>query len=256
MPVLYDLQDNIATVTLNRPEAMNSLDPETLVELADIWQRVRDDNEVRVVILTGTGDRAFCTGSDLKKTMPPKESFAQLNFGKDTGGVGQIFTDKPVIAAINGYCLAGGLEISLRCDMRIAVEGAKFGLTETKIGSIPGGGGTQRLPRLVGMTNALRMLMTAEMIESDEALRIGLINEVVAREDLMPTCLGIAEKIASNAPLAVRAVKRLAYDGMEVSLQQGLAMERLTMGVLRDSKDRIEGRKAFAEKRKPVYRGE
>ena len=256
MSVEYEVKGHVAIITLNRPEAMNALDPETQTLLAKIYQTIREDDNVRVVILTGAGDRAFCAGADLKKTMPPKESFAQLTYGKDSGGIGQSMTDKPVIAAINGVAVGGGLELAMRCDLRITVDTAKLGLTEARVGSIPGGGGTQRLPRLVGLTNALMLLMTAEPISADDALRIGLVNKVVPREELMSTCMAIAEKIAGNAPLSVRAVKRLAYQGMNMTLEQGLEAERMTMGVLRDSKDRIEGRLAFQQKRKPVYRGE
>ena len=256
MSVDYDVKGHVAIVTLNRPEAMNALDPETQIALAETWARIREDDNVRAVIVTGAGERAFCAGADLKKTMPPKESFAQLTYGKDSGGVGQAMTDKPVIAAINGVAVGGGLELAMRCDIRSSVDTAKLGLTEARIGSIPGAGGTQRLPRLVGLTNALMMLMTAEPIDAQEALRIGLVTKVVPREDLMSTCMEIAEKIAGNAPLAVRAVKRLAYQGVNMTLEQGLEAERMTMGVLRDSKDRIEGRLAFQQKRKPNYRGE
>ena len=256
MAVDYEVRGHIATITLNRPEAMNALDPETTATLDGLWRKIREDDQVRVVVVTGAGDRAFCAGADLKKTMPPAESFAQLTFGKDAGGGKRLTTDKPIIAAINGLALGGGLELAMTCDLRIAVDSARLGLTEVRIGSIPGAGGTQRLPRLVGLTNALMMLMTAEPISADEALRIGLVNRIVPRERLMDEVYAIAEQIAGNAPLAVRAVKRLAHQGLNTTLEAGLEAERFTMGVLRDSKDRIEGRRAFQEKRKPVYRGE
>ena len=256
MAVDYIVEGHVATITLNRPEAMNALDPDTSRALDACWQSVRDDDRVRVVIVTGAGDRAFCAGADLKKTMPPVESFAQLTFGNDSGGGQRLSTDKPTIAAINGVAVGGGLELAMRCDLRIAVDTARLGLTEARVGSIPGAGGTQRLPRLVGLTNALMMLMTAEPISAEEALRIGLVNKVVAKEDLMDEVRAIADKIAGNAPLAVRAVKRLAYQGVNMTLEAGLEAERFTMGVLRDSKDRIEGRLAFQQKRKPVFRGE
>jgi E-phenylitaconyl-CoA hydratase len=256
LAVDYEVQGHIATITLNRPEAMNALDPETSVALDAIWKRVREDDNVRVVVLTGAGDRAFCAGADLKKTMPPSETFAQLTFGKDAGNGTRLMTEKPVIAAINGFAVGGGLELAMRCDLRIAVDTAKLGLTEARVGSIPGAGGTQRLPRLVGLTNALMMLMTAEPITAEEAYRIGLINKIVPKESLMTEAYALAEKIAANAPLAVRAVKRLAHQGLNMTLEAGLEAERFTMGVLRDSKDRIEGRLAFQQKRKPVFRGE
>jgi E-phenylitaconyl-CoA hydratase len=256
LAVEYELRGHIATITLNRPEAMNALDPETSAALDGRWREVREDDQVWVVVITGAGDRAFCAGADLKKTMPPAETFAQLTFGKDAGNGTRLTSEKPIIAAINGIAVGGGLELAMRCDLRIAADTARLGLTEVRVGSIPGAGGTQRLPRLVGLTNALMMLMTAEPISAEEALRIGLVNRVVPRASLMDEAYAVAEKIAGNAPLAVRAVKRLAHQGMNMTLEAGLEAERFTMGVLRDSKDRIEGRRAFQEKRKPVFRGE
>ena len=256
MAVDYAVEGHVATITLNRPEAMNALDMETIQALDACWKSVREDDNVRVVIVTGAGDRAFCAGADLKKTMPPAESFAQLTFGKDSGGSQRLSTDKPTIAAINGIAVGGGLELAMRCDLRIAAETARLGLTEVRVGSIPGAGGTQRLPRLVGLTNALMMLMTAEPVSADEAFRMGLVNKVVPKDKLLDEAKAIADKIAGNAPLAVRAVKRLAHQGVNMTLEAGLEAERFTMGVLRDSKDRIEGRLAFQQKRKPVFRGE
>ncbi|MBI3706380.1 MAG: enoyl-CoA hydratase/isomerase family protein [Proteobacteria bacterium] len=257
MAVEFSVREHVATVVLNRPEAMNALDPETRAELTERWQTIRGDDDIRVVILTGAGDRAFCTGADLKKTMPPKESFAQLTFGGDGGEslVKALETDKPMICAINGYALAGGLELALACDIRIAVESARFGLTEVRIGSIPGAGGTQRLPRAVGLSNAMLMLLTGEPIDSAEALRIGLISRVVPAPALLQEANAIAAKIAANAPLAVRAVKRLVARGSNLPLDAAIEAERLTWGVLRDTQDRIEGRLAFQQKRKPVFRG-
>jgi E-phenylitaconyl-CoA hydratase len=257
MPMEFSVTEGVATITLNRPEAMNAIDPETDRALVEAWRRIRTDAGIRAVIVTGTGDRAFCAGADLKKTMPPPESFAQLQFQ----GVDQerwldaMETDKPVICAINGLALGGGLEMALACDIRIAASHATFGLTEVRIGSIPGGGGTQRLPRTVGMTNAMLMLMTGDHIDCDEALRMGLISRAVPKERLLEEARAIASRIAANAPLAVCAVKSLARRGMDMPLREGLHEERLVWGVLRDTKDRIEGRLAFQQKRPPAYRG-
>ncbi len=256
MSVDYSVRDSIATIVLNRPEAMNALDPETLVGLEDAWRRVREDDTVRVAVLTGAGDRAFCAGADLKKTPPPAESFARLTFGRDPGIGTSRTSEKPTIAAINGVAVGGGLELAMQCDLRIAASDARLGLTEVRVGSIPGAGGTQLLPRLVGLTNALWMLMTAEIIDAAEAHRIGLVNKVVPREQLMTEVYEVAARIAGNAPLAVRAVKRLAHHGLDMTLEAGLEAEQFAMGTLRDSKDRIEGRLAFQQKRKPVFRGE
>jgi E-phenylitaconyl-CoA hydratase len=250
-------EDGIATVTLNRPEAMNAIDPETNRELTATMKSLRADKTVRVIIVTGEGNRAFCAGADLKKTMPPVESFAQQTYdgaGEDRW-IDAFEMDKPIICAINGLAMGGGLEMALACDIRIAVDSAKFALPEVKVGSIPGAGGTQRLPRVVGMTNAMLMLMTAEAVDATEALRIGLISRVVTADQLMPEARRIAALIAANAPLAVNAVKSLVRRGINLPLDAAIAEERMAWGILRDTKDRIEGRVAFKEKRKPVYRG-
>jgi E-phenylitaconyl-CoA hydratase len=257
MSVSLLIQDFVATVTLNRPEAMNSLDPESVQQLHDAWAEISRNNEVRVAVLTAAGDRAFCTGADLKKTMPPKESFAQLHYGSinTTPSLAKLHTAKPVIAAINGYALGGGLELALLCDVRIASSKATFALPEVCIGSIPGAGGTQRLIRAVGMSDAMLMLLSGDRIDAVEALRIGLVSRVVEPELLQEIARTLALKIASNAPLAVAAVKRLATLGRELPLMAGLELEQQAFGVLRDCEDRLEGRKAFAEKRKPAFNG-
>ena len=257
MGVLFSVSEAIATVTLNRPDALNSIDGETMVEMLALWDTIRKDEAIRVVILTGAGEKAFCTGMDLKNTMPPDESYAQAAYSGDgdRSFVGSLATDKPVVCAINGFALAGGLELALACDIRIAVESASFGLPEVKIGSIPGAGGTQRLPRIVGLSNAMHMLLTAERISSAEALRIGLVSKIVPAERLMDEAREIAGKIAANAPLAVRAVKQLVTRGADLPLQAAIDAERMAWGILRNTKDRIEGRVAFQQKRKPVYQG-
>ena len=257
MKVLLETAGPVATVTLNRPEAMNAMDDAMRAEFVSLWQRLRADDAIRVVVITGAGPKAFSTGSDLKNTMPPDDSYARAAFtgAGDHAFTSQLQIEKPVIAAINGYALAGGLEIALACDIRIASDNATFGLTEVRVGSIPGGGGTQRLPRIVGMTNALHMLLTADRIDSAEALRIGLVSRVVPAERLMPEAAAIAAKIAANAPLAVRAVKQLVHAGADLPLEAAIAAERMAWGVLRNTEDRIEGRVAFGEKRPPVYRG-
>jgi E-phenylitaconyl-CoA hydratase len=257
MPVTLEVKDFVATVTLDRPEALNAIDPESARELVAAWAEISRNPDIRVALLTGAGERAFCTGADLKKTMPPQESFAELHFGSRPGGasVATLYTDKPVIAAINGYALGGGLELAMLCDIRIASSTAMFGLPEVCIGSIPGGGGTQRLVRAVGQSDAMLMLLTGDRIDAAEALRIGLVSRVVAPGELLATARTLANKIASNAPLAVTAVKRLATLGRELPLAAGLDMEQQTFGILRNTEDRIEGRKSFGEKRRPVFRG-
>lgn len=257
MAIDIEVVDHIATVTLNRPEAMNAIDPEGRAALRETWRRIRVDNEIRVVILTGGGERAFCTGSDLKKTPPPPESFAQLQFGSAGGDhlLEGLDTDKPLIAAVNGLAIGGGMELALACDIRLAATSARFGLTEAKIGSIPGAGGTQRLPRLIGGSDAMLMLLTGDLIDAGEALRIGLVSRVAPLSELMPAARAIAARIAANAPLSVRAIKRLVRRGADMPLDAAMDMERFVFGLLRDTGDRLEGRRAFQEKRPPNFRG-
>lgn len=257
MALLYTVENKIATVTLNRPEVMNAIDPETEQQLIEVWNEIRSNPEIWVMILTGAGNKAFCTGADMKKTMPPKESFASRFIHTN----GELFIEKmnmnkPIIGAINGYALGGGLELALACDIRIASESASFGLPEVKSATIPGAGGTQRIARMIPYAYAMKMLLTGERISSEEALRIGLITDVVPRDQLLPKAKEIAEKICNNGPLAVRAVKTAVKSGLNMPLEQALGYEQLLWGVLRDSKDRIEGRKAFAEKRRPNFIGE
>jgi E-phenylitaconyl-CoA hydratase len=257
-PLLDEVRDHVAIITQNRPEAMNSIDPETRAELHAAGQRVAHDNAVRCVVLTGAGDKAFCTGSDLKKTMPPKESPAQLTFGQAQSNhllAGMTELDKPLLCAVNGFAMGGGMELALACDVRIASEHAQFALSEVRIGSIPGAGGTQNLPRLIGRSDAMLMLLTGDRIDAQEALRTGLVSKVVPAAQLLEATLAIATRIAQNAPLSVRAVKRLVRDGAALPLAQGLAMESYVFSMLRDTEDRIEGRRAFQEKRAPVYQG-
>ncbi|MFV0676934.1 enoyl-CoA hydratase/isomerase family protein [Variovorax sp. tm] len=257
MAVTLEVHDFVAIVTLNRPEAMNAIDPESAAQLHEAWSEISTRKDVRVGILTGAGERAFCTGADLKKTMPPAESFAELHFGPRAGlpPVSTLQTPKPMIAAVNGFALGGGLEMAMLCDIRIAASTAVFGLPEVCIGSIPAGGGTQRIVRAVGQSDAMLMLLTGERIDAQEALRIGLVSRVVPPAELLVTAQSIARRIASNAPLAVAAAKRLAQVGRELPLAAGLELEQQSFGNLRDSEDRIEGRRAFAEKRAPSFQG-
>lgn len=257
MTLLFEVSNGIATITLNRPQAMNSIDPDMRRALHEAWANVRDDDAIRVAILTGAGERAFCTGSDLKKTMPPQESHAQLTFGSSRSDhlLAGLDTDKPLLCAVNGYAVGGGLELALACDVRIASETAKFGLTEAAVGSIPGGGGTQTLQRVVGQAVAMRMLLTGEIIDAGEALRVGLVSEVCEPAALLTRANEIATRIAASAPLSVRAIKRLVRQGADLPLSAAMEMERHSWGLLRDTEDRIEGRRAFAEKRPPQFRG-
>jgi E-phenylitaconyl-CoA hydratase len=257
MTILFEVKDRVATITINRPEALNALDPETLAGVNDAFQRANAEPEVRAVIVTGAGQTAFCTGSDLKKTMPPKESFAELTFGRLQRyyPFAGLDIDKPTICAVNGYALAGGMELALACDIRVASANAQFGQSEVRVGSIPAAGGTQRLPRTVGQSDAMLMMLTGDRIDANEALRVGLVSRVVQQDQLLATASAIATRIAENAPLAVRAIKRLVKDGQGLPLTAAIQSEQYVLGVLRDTADRIEGRRAFQEKRKPDFKG-
>lgn len=257
MSVQVDVTDHVATIVLNRPEAMNAIDPEMKDELFKIWDRIRDDDDIWVAILTGAGEKAFCAGADLKKTLPVSETFAQQYLNRPGGGAlaASLDMDKPLIAAVNGYAMGGGMELALACDIRVASTNALFALTEVRVGSLPGSGGTQRLPRAIGMSNAMLMLLTGDRIDANEAYRIGLVSRVVPPSELMASAREIATRIASNAPLSVRAVKRLVRRGMDMPIAHALDFERQAFGLLFNTDDRIEGRKAFAEKRKPNYKG-
>lgn len=250
------LEDKVCVCELNRPHAMNSIDPEMRQELYAFYDRIKKDDDIHVVIFTGAGDKAFCTGADLKKTMPTEEKYAETLLGK--GDPGSAFlglsTDKPIICAVNGYALAGGTELLLACDIAIASENAKFGLTEVKRGSIPWGGSMQRLPRSIAKSDAMLLLLTGDVIDAQEALRMGLVSKVVPHADLMPTAVDIGRRIARNAPLAVRAVKQLVVQGQDLPLVHALHIDKYMYGLLKDTEDRIEGRRAFAEKREPVWK--
>jgi E-phenylitaconyl-CoA hydratase len=252
------VEDQVAVCEFNRPEAMNSIDPEMREELYTFYRRINEDDGIHAVVFTGAGDKAFCTGSDLKKTMPdPNQSYArQLLVDRDTGSAFMgLETDKPLICAVNGYALAGGTELLAICDIVIASDNARFALSEVKRGTIPWGGSIPRLSRSLSKSDFMLLLLTGDMIDAQEALRIGLVSKVVPRAELLPTALDIARRIARNAPLAVRAVKQLVTRGGDLPLTQALHMDKYMYGLLKDTEDRIEGRKAFAEKREPTWKG-
>jgi enoyl-CoA hydratase/carnithine racemase len=258
--VLYEQKDRVVTITINRPEAMNAIDPETHEALVAAWTRFRDDDEAWVAILTGAGDRAFSAGADLKKMIPAAFSGGRgydpvahnaYGLGGITRGL-EIW--KPMIAAINGFCLAGGLEQALACDFRIAAEHARFGLTEVRWAIMPGAGGTQRLPRVVGLTRAMEMILTAEPIDAQEALRIGLVNRVVPLPRLMEEARALAQTLCERGPLALRAAKEAVLRGLSLPLADGLRLEAFLAGTLRGTEDAAEGPRAFAEKRKPNFK--
>ncbi|WP_103107695.1 enoyl-CoA hydratase-related protein [Brevibacillus reuszeri] len=257
MTVSLHKEGLIGVLTLDRPDVFNCLNLETLITLRSLISEIALDNEIRVVIVTGAGDKAFCSGADLKerRTMPQEQVQQYIKTIRDT------FTEleklpKPIIAAINGLALGGGTELALACDIRVMSDSAQMGLTETALGIIPGAGGTQRLPRLVGKGIAKELIFTARRVKPDEALAIGLVNRVVSPDVLMETALQMAHDISANAPLALAQAKFAIDCGMEVDLASGLQVESNAYQLLVPTKDRLEGLQAFQEKRKPVYRGE
>lgn len=256
MALLFDVQDHIATLTFNRPEAMNAMDPDTYRELSAAWIEVRDNPDIWVAVITGAGDRAFTAGADLKRRVGADTEtwhFFQtqeeqlLNRGLEVW--------KPVIAAVNGYCLGGGVTLLFACDLRVAAEHATFGLSEVKRGILPGNGGTQRALRQLPYPFAMELLLLGDSISAQDALRLGLVNKVVPREALMPTALEYAHKLCQNPPLAMRAIKELAVRSQYMHLNDGLRLEAAIARTLASTEDAQEGRKAFAEKRKPHFRG-
>ncbi|MGD2272447.1 MAG: enoyl-CoA hydratase-related protein [Desulfobacterales bacterium] len=262
MAVLFETKERIAIITINRPDTMNSLDSETLDQLNKAWIEFRDDPDLWIAVVTGAGDKAFCAGGDLKNlsryysSMTPIQRREKAEKDPGVGGITRnLDIWKPIIAAINGHCLAGGLEIALACDIRIAAENAIFGLTEVSLGIMPGAGGTQRLPRLISLARSLEMILTAERIDAQEALRIGLVNRVVPLNEVLAEALRTAEKICRNAPLAVRAAKEAVYRGLDLPLAEGLRLEQFLAEPVRQSEDAKEGPRAFAEKRDPDFKG-
>lgn len=265
--LLVDRSDGILTLTMNRPEAGNALSPRMLVEMANAWYELRDTRDLRVGILTGAGERDFCAGGDLKRTMPLVTGARQPEDEWDHALVANytLFTDailrgfqlyKPVIAAVNGSALGGGTEMTNACDLRVAASHAVFGTPEAKRGLLPGGGSISRLPRQIPYAKAMEMLLIGDPITADEALAMGLINYVVPREQLLPKARELAHKLAENGPLAVQKIKEGVLRTSGVPLEQALAIENEVSVAVLMSKDAREGPRAFKEKRKPRFTGE
>jgi enoyl-CoA hydratase/carnithine racemase len=254
--ILYEKRDRIAIVTLNRPEAMNAIDPQTSQELRTAFEDFNDDEGVWVAILTGSGDRAFSAGNDLVAMSKAMRGEGAISHGKAFGGITTNFEcPKPIIAAINGYCLAGGLEMALSCDIRVAAEHAQFGLPEVTRAIIAGASGTQRLPRIIPFGPALELLLTGGRFDSQWAYRYGLVNHVVPADQVMPKAMEIANAICENGPLAVRLTKESAYKSLNVTLEEGIKFEQEQSRKVLASEDAREGPLAFAQKRKPEYKG-
>jgi enoyl-CoA hydratase/carnithine racemase len=256
MSIDFERKGAVALVTINRPDAMNALDVEHDRALAEAWKEFEADTGLLVAVLTGAGGRAFCSGGDMKTYMPWRREVALRGVESTISFGGMTLVDeitKPVIAAVQGHCIAGGLELAMACDIRICTSGSRFGLAEVRWGVLPGGGGTQRLPRLIPIGYALEMILTGETIDAEQAERIGLVNRVVSTDRLHDTAFGIADRIAANGPLAVRAAKRAILDGLDRSLEEGLALEGALQKQLLQTEDAEEGLRAFAERRRPVY---
>jgi enoyl-CoA hydratase/carnithine racemase len=254
--VLYDKRGAIAYVTINRPKVLNALNTSTWKDLRTAFEHARDDDAVRGVILTGAGDKAFVAGADISELAHASAIDAERSssFGQEVLDLVETL-GKPVIAAINGFALGGGCETAMACTIRIAVEHAKFGQPEVKLGLLPGGGGTQRLPRLVGKGRALQLILSGEIISAQEAWRIGLVNEVVPPADLIPRAEAILKMIASNAPIAVKLSLEAVNKGMDTSQSEGFALEASYFALCAGTEDKKEGTSAFLEKRAPKFLG-
>jgi len=254
MAVDYKKEGRIATFTINRPEAMNAMSVQAWRELSAAMLEFRDDPEVWVGIITAVGEKAFCAGADIKDLLPfmkeKRETPWQIPYTHMRG----LDLWKPLIAAINGVALGGGLEIVLGCDIRIAAEHARLGVPEVTLGIIPGWGGTQRLPRMIPWCKAAELVLTGKLIDAQEAYRIGLINQVVPLAELMPKAKEWAEALCRPAPLAVRAAKEAMVRGTSMPLDEGLRLESALFAYLQGTEDFTEGTKAFAEKRKPNFK--
>jgi enoyl-CoA hydratase len=254
--VLYEKRNEIAYVTVNRPKVLNALNTPTWKDLRTAFEDARDDLSVRGVVLTGAGNKAFIAGADIGELAHVAAFEAE-----QSSRFGQVVLDlienlgKPVVAAVNGFALGGGCETAMACTIRIAVESARFGQPEVALGLIPGGGGTQRLPRLIGKGRALQLILSGEMISAQEAYRIGLVNEIVPAADLITRAEAILKKIALNAPIAIRFALEAANKGMETSQGEGLLLEASYFGLCAATEDKKEGTAAFLEKRRPRFQG-
>lgn len=258
MGINYDVDDAVVVITIDRPEAMNCLDPEHNDALAQAYRRFQSDDALRCAVLTGAGPRAFSAGADLKRLIPQLRN-AVLDDRADPWVLGGMTwapeLGKPMVAAVNGHALAGGLELALACDVRVCSPNATFGLAETKWAIIPGAGGTQRLPRVMPIGLAVEMILTGDPIDAETALIHGLVNRIVEPDELLAEAVRVARTIASRGPVAVRAAKRAVYLGLDKGLEVGLVEEQRLLGECMRTEDAAEGPRAFLEKRAPIYRG-
>ena len=254
MAVDYEKEGRVAIFTINRPEAINALNIEVARELHQAMSEFRDDSELWVGIVTGAGDKAFCGGADIKTTLPFMKEHSRDPWAFPPTIMRGFELWKPLIAAINGMALGGGLELALACDIRIASENARLGTPEVNLGLIPGWGGTQRLPRMVPWCKAAEIVLMGKLIDAQEAYRIGLVNKVVPQAEVMATAKEWAEAICQVGPLAVRAAKEAMLRGCDMTLEDGLRLENSLVDYVMGTEDFAEGTKAFVEKRKPEYK--
>ena len=254
--ILVEKKNSIAYITVNRPKVLNALNMATMEDLRSAFHAIKNDEAIRVVIFTGAGEKAFIAGADIGE-LAKHDAVSGKEYTHRGQSVLNLIENlgKPVIACINGFALGGGCEIAMACTMRLASENAKLGQPEVKLGIIPGYGGTQRLPRLVGKGLAMQHVLTGEMITAQEAYRIGLVNEVTAAAELIPRAEAIAAKIIANAPLAVQYAMEAVNKGMETTLAEGLYLEAVLFAVACSSEDKKEGTAAFLEKRAPGFKG-
>jgi len=256
MSIDLSVTDGVALITINRPERLNALDAEHYEGLSRAWQTVRDDPAIRVAVITGAGEKSFSTGADLKSFIPKPPELAELMLTQKSQLLNRgLEVWKPVIAAVNGYCLGGGMTLLLAADIRVAAEHATFSVAEVKRGVFPANGGTQRIIQQLPHAIAMEMLLTGESIDAATAARWGLVNKVVPLPQLMDSAMDYAKRIAANAPLAVQAAKELALRSRDLDLASGLRMEQLFLRLLQDTEDVQEGAAAFAAKRKPQFKG-
>jgi enoyl-CoA hydratase len=254
--LLCETKDQVARVTLNRPQVLNALNTQVFNELEAVFSALAADPTVRVILLTGAGEKAFAAGADIKELAATDAAAGEAKARRGQGVFRHIETcGKPVIACINGFALGGGCELAMACTMRLASETARLGQPEVKLGLIPGYGGTQRLPRLVGQPVALKLLLTGDMINAADALRIGLVDEVLPADKLMDRAEALAKTIVAMAPLAVAACLEAVRDGSEINLEEAIDMEAKIFGRLCGTADKEEGTKAFLEKRPAVWTG-
>lgn len=253
--ILFEVNEGIALLKVNRPEAMNALNTETLLELKTAVAQIARSAEIKVVVISGGGDKAFVAGADVSEMAhkPAREGLFFALLGQSV--LNDIaFLPQPTIAAVNGFALGGGCELALACDIRIAAENAKFGQPEVKLGVMPGFGGTQRLARLIGTGKAKEMIYTANIIKADEALRIGLVEHMVPKAELMATAMELAGTIAANSPIGVRQAKLAIDNGLEAGLEAGIAYEAQAFGICFSTDDQKEGMSAFLAKRTPEWK--